>query len=67
MRAFEEKMIQAKKENPSEYKRGAEARSIPYRVLERELNEHQMIVKRGGAQYRSYNHGNPRLRRRLMA
>lgn len=60
MRAFEEKMIQAKKENPSEYKRGAEARSIPYRVLERELNEHQMIVKRGGRSIVVTINGNPR-------
>ena len=60
MRAFEEKMIEAKKENPSEYKRGAEARNIPYRVLERELNEHQMIVKRGGRSIVVTINGNPR-------
>ena len=60
MRAFEEKMMQAKKDNPSEYKRGAEARNIPYRVLERELNEHQMIVKRGGRSIVVTINGNPR-------
>lgn len=60
MREFEERMIAAKEAKPSEYKRGAEARSIPYRVLESDLNEHQMIVKRGGRSIVVTINGNPR-------
>ena len=60
MREFEERMIAAKEANPSWYKRGAEARSIPYRVLESDLNEHQMIVKRGGRSIVVTINGNPR-------
>ena len=60
MREFEERMIAAKEAKPSEYKRGAEARSIPYRVLEGDLNEHQMIVKRGGRSIVVTINGNPR-------
>ena len=60
MREFEERMIAAKEAKSSEYKRGAEARSIPYRVLEGDLNEHQMIVKRGGRSIVVTINGNPR-------
>ncbi len=60
MREFEERMEAAQKANPSWYKRGAEARNIPYRVLDSDLNEHQMIVKRGGRSIVVTVNGNPR-------
>ena len=51
--AFEERMRRLAEAEPERYKHGKEAADIPYRVVEgRDLREHQVVVRRGGRDYR---------------
>lgn len=66
MRDFEERMKMLADQSPSLYKRGKDAVNIPYRVVEsRDLQQHQVIVKRGGRDYVLTINGNPRLAQAL--
>ncbi|MDL2223101.1 hypothetical protein LJB98_03280, partial [Bacteroidales bacterium OttesenSCG-928-M11] len=47
---FEEKMKELS-ENDDKYKRGKDIPNIPYRVINGNLSEHQVLVKRGGSTY----------------
>lgn len=58
--AFEAKMEQLAASDPDHYKRGSDARNIPYRTLNGTLNEHQVHVKMGGKDYVLTINGNPR-------
>ena len=61
MQAFEVRMKELAEEFPNRYKSGSDAKGIPYRVLNANLGEHQVIVKRGGVDYVLTINGNPRL------
>ncbi|MCF0193119.1 MAG: hypothetical protein HUK05_06875, partial [Prevotella sp.] len=58
---FEQDMEAKKAADPDKYKRGAEAVDIPYKVLNNNLNEHQILVKRGGETFIITINGNPRV------
>lgn len=58
--AFEEKMKELREHNPDKYKHGREADQIPYKVVNNNLKEHQVIVKRGGRTFVLTINGNPR-------
>ena len=61
MKAFETKMQMLAEQNPDLYKSGKDAVNIPYRVVEkRDLQNHQVIVKRNGRDYVMTINGNPR-------
>lgn len=57
---FEEKMEQLSEQDPDKYKRGRDARNIPYKVVNNNLREHQVLVKRDGRTYVLTINGNPR-------
>ena len=58
---FDEKMKQLAEINPELYKHGKDAVNIPYRVIDnRDLRQHQVVVKRGGRDYVITINGNPR-------
>lgn len=66
MKDFEEKMKRLAENEPDKYKRGKDAKNIPYRVVEsRDLMQHQVIVKRGGRDYVITVNGNPRVAQAL--
>ncbi len=66
MQDFEERMSQLAEKEPDKYKRGKDAANIPYRVVEnRDMQQHQVIVKRGGKDYVLTINGNPRLAQAL--
>ena len=58
--AFEERMKQLSEESPDKYKHGRDAVSIPYKVINDHLSEHQVIVKRNGRTFILTINGNPR-------
>ena len=60
IRKFEEKMKSLKATTPDRYKRGRDARNIPYKVISGNLKEHQVLVKRNGKTYVLTINGNPR-------
>lgn len=61
MNEFEDKMKQLAESAPDNYKHGKDAVNIPYRVVEnRNLRQHQVVVKRNGRDYVITNNGNPR-------
>ena len=60
IKLFEEKMEGLAASEPDKYKRGRDARNIPYKVVRRNLNEHQVLVKRNGRTYVMTINGNPR-------
>lgn len=61
MNEFEDKMKQLAKSAPDNYKHGKDAVNIPYRVVEnRNLRQHQVVVKRNGRDYVITINGNPR-------
>ena len=57
---FEAKMESLQAAEPDKYKRGRDARNIPYKVVRGNLNEHQVLVKRNGRTYVMTINGNPR-------
>ncbi len=57
---FEAKMEGLKKAEPDKYKRGRETDEIPYKVVQGNLKEHQVMVKRNGRSYVLTINGNPR-------
>ena len=61
MQDFEEKMRELAEQAPDQYKHGKDTVGIPYRVVEqRDLRQHQVVVKRGGRDYVVTINGNPR-------
>lgn len=49
---FETRMKQLAEEAPDRYKRGKDAIDIPYRIVDqRDLRQHQVVVRRGGRSY----------------
>jgi hypothetical protein len=63
---FEEKMEQLSESEPDKYKHGKDTVNIPYRVVEnRDLRQHQIVVKRGGRDYVLTINGNPRVAQAL--
>lgn len=66
MNDFEKKMKRLAENETDKYKRGKDAKNIPYRIVEsRDLNQHQVIVKRGGRDYVITVNGNPRVAQAL--
>lgn len=62
MNEFEDKMKQLAESAPDNYKHGKDAINIPYRgvVENRNLRQHQVVVKRNGRDYVITINGNPR-------
>lgn len=60
IREFEERMEKLAKSDPDKYKRGRDAIGIPYRLVDGNLKEHQIIVKRNGETFVITINGNPR-------
>ena len=58
--AFEQRMEQLAQAEPDKYKRGRDAKNIPYKVVMGNLKEHQVLVKRSGQTYILTINGNPR-------
>ena len=58
--AFERHMTQLAEAEPDRYKRGSDAKNIPYKVVKGNLKEHQILVRRGGHTYVLTINGNPR-------
>ena len=58
--AFEERMIELQESDPTFYKRGHEATDIPFKVINGNMKEHQVLVKRNGRNYVITINGNPR-------
>lgn len=56
---FNERMEQLVEHDAGNYKRGRDAVDMPYRVLGRQLNEHQVHVKKNGRDYVLTINGNP--------
>lgn len=57
---FEARMETLRNGEPDKYRRGRDARNIPYKVVSGNLNEHQVLVKRNGRTYVMTINGNPR-------
>lgn len=57
---WEENMKHLAASEPKKYKRASEVPNIPYRVLNNNLREHQVLVKRGGRTYVLTINGSPR-------
>ena len=61
MRDFEDAMLQAAKNDPAHFRKQKDNPSIPYRVVEnRDLRQHQVLVKRNGRDIILTINGNPR-------
>lgn len=61
MRDFEEKIRQLSENDPDYFKRQKDHPEIPYRVIgDRDLRQHQVLVKQGGKDYVLTINGNPR-------
>lgn len=61
MHDFEEKMQQLSESAPDYFKRQKDHPEIPYRVIgDRDLRQHQVLVKQGGKDYVLTINGNPR-------
>lgn len=61
MRDFEEKMRQLSESDPDHFKKQKDHPDIPYRVVgDRDLRQHQVLVKQGGKDYVLTINGNPR-------
>ncbi len=63
--AFEQKMAQLAAQHPDKYKSGVDAVNIPYKVMDGNMREHQVLVKRGGETYVLTVNGNPRMAQAL--
>ena len=57
---FEERMEGLSKSEPDKYKRAKDAVGIPYKVLDKNINEHQIHVKLVGQDYIMTINGSPR-------
>jgi N12 class adenine-specific DNA methylase len=57
---FQDDMEEKVKDEPDTYALAHQKPHIPYRVLGRNMNEHQVMVKRGGKTYILTVNGNPR-------
>lgn len=57
---FERRMETLSKSEPDKYKRGRDAINIPYRLIDGNVREHQVIVKRNGESFVITINGNPR-------
>lgn len=57
---FEERMESLSQSNPKKYKRGRDAIDIPYRLIDDNIKEHQILVKRNGESFVITINGNPR-------
>ncbi len=57
---FEQRMESLSQSEPDKYKRGRDAVSIPYRLVDGNIKEHQVLVKRNGESYVITINGNPR-------
>ncbi|MCD8292484.1 MAG: hypothetical protein LUC23_01815, partial [Prevotellaceae bacterium] len=63
---FEEKMRALQEAEPEKYRHGEDAMDVPFRVVsERDLKEHQVVVKQAGRTYILTVNGNPRLAQAL--
>lgn len=58
--AFEQRMESLRAANPDKYKKGREAQNIPYKVVNGNLREHQVLIKRNGRTFIATINGNPR-------
>lgn len=58
--AFNKRMEEMLKEEGSNVKRAADKPNVPYKILPKDLKEHQVIVKRAGKPYVVTINGNPR-------
>lgn len=58
--AFEQRMETLSKAEPDKYKRGRDAKGIPYRLTDGNIKEHQVVVKRNGESFVITINGNPR-------
>ena len=66
LQEFEERMTLLQEEFPEDYKHGADAVNIPYRIMDsRDLHQHQVVVKRNGRDIVLTINGNPRLAQAL--
>lgn len=57
---FEERMKLLSQSEPDKYKRGRDAVGIPYRIVDGNIKEHQVVVKRNGESFVITINGNPR-------
>ncbi|MDE6246633.1 MAG: hypothetical protein K2M41_02170 [Muribaculaceae bacterium] len=57
---FEQRMEALSQSEPDKYKRGRDAIGIPYRLVDGNIKEHQVLVKRNGESYVITINGNPR-------
>ena len=57
---FEERMESLSQSEPDKYKRGRDAIGIPYRIVDGNIKEHQVVVKRNGESFVISINGNPR-------
>lgn len=57
---FEQRMEALSQSEPDKYKRGRDAIGIPYRIVDGNIKEHQVLVKRNGESYVITINGNPR-------
>ena len=57
---FDKRMEELSKEKDATVKRSRDMKNIPYKILPRNLREHQVIVKRNGIEYVLTINGNPR-------
>ncbi len=57
---FEERMESLSQSEPDKYKRGRDAIGIPYRIVDGNIKEHQVVVKRNGESFVITINGNPR-------
>ena len=60
MSDFNERMKSLADENPDEYKKGSQAKGIPYKIGKGVLSEHQVLVKVNGKDIIITINGNPR-------
>lgn len=60
MSDFNERMKSLAEENPDEYKKGSQAKGIPYKIGKGVLSEHQVLVKVNGKDIIITINGNPR-------
>lgn len=61
MRDFEEEMCRLSESDPDHFKKQKDHPDIPYRVVgDRDLRQHQVLVKQGGKDYVLTINGNPR-------
>lgn len=60
MEAFNKRMEEKSKQEGSNVKRASDMVNIPYKILPKDLKEHQVLVKRAGKPYVITINGNPR-------